>query len=149
MARQILRKVRGANRHSGGKGLPGQTRGPGEPEPERSGGEQLESERPSGSGPEVRAERAEIQTLSPWKSSETLRSSKTAARASATIGAIERTVRLSKCFSLGTGRLLVTMTSRIGPFFSRSMAGPESSPWVARIDTEAAPRLISSSAALT
>ena len=50
-------------------------------------------------------------------------------------GAIESTCRLSKRLSSGIGSVLVTTTSRTGAFFSRSTAGPESSPWVAAIST--------------
>ena len=46
-------------------------------------------------------------------------------------GAIDSTRRLSNRFSDGIGTVLVTTTSRIGAFFSRSTAGPESRPWVA------------------
>ena len=67
----------------------------------------------------------------------------------ATIGAIESTVRASKRLSDVIGRVFVSTTSRIGPFFSRSTAGPESRAWVATIETESAPRVVSSSAALT
>src|SRR5262249_10092202 len=46
--------------------------------------------------------------LSPWKISLTLVSLNTARRASATIPAIESTVSAAKCFSDGTGSVLVT-----------------------------------------
>ena len=79
--------------------------------------------------------------MSPLKSSLTDASSKTASIASATIGAIESTRRASNCLSSEIGSVFVTTTSRIGPFFSRSTAGPDSRAWVAMIDTESAPRL--------
>src|SRR5262249_22183453 len=72
-----------------------------------------------------------VQTLSPRKISLTLVSSKTASSASATSGAIDRTVRLSKRFSAGIGSVFVTTTSRIGPFFKRSTAGPDNTACVA------------------
>ena len=56
---------------------------------------------------------------------------------------------MSKRFSSGIGRVLVTTTSRIGAFFSRSTAGPESRPWVAASTPREAPRSISRLAAQT
>ena len=51
-------------------------------------------------------------------------------------------MRLSKCFSVGTGSVLVTTTSRIGPFFKPvdGRAG-EQAVRRARSSTDAAPRV--------
>src|SRR6266700_1000449 len=54
-------------------------------------------------------------------------------------GAIDSTVSLSNCFSGWIGSVLVTMTSLIAEFFSRSTAGPDSTPCVAVTMTWAAP----------
>ena len=94
-------------------------------------------------GPALVVPRASVglrHMLSPPKSSLTERSSNTASIASATSGAIESTRRLSKRLSSEIGSVLVTTTSRIGAFFSRSTAGPESNPCVAAMSTSVAPR---------
>src|SRR4029453_4237543 len=68
----------------------------------------------------------EPQTGQNWfwslKISETLASSNTARMASATIPATDSTTILSSCRSGGRGRVLVTTTSAMGAFLSRSMA---------------------------
>src|SRR5690606_30579838 len=66
-------------------------------------------------------------------------SSKTSRMARASSGAIESTVILSSCFSGGSGRVLVTTTSLIWLFLSRSVAGSERIAWVAATTTSAAP----------
>jgi hypothetical protein len=52
--------------------------------------------------------------------------------AAARILATESTSILSICFSDGSGSVLVTITLLITEFLKRSIAGPDSTPWVAR-----------------
>src|SRR5690606_27580573 len=77
--------------------------------------------------------------LRPPKRVVTEPSSKTSRIARANSGAIDRTVSLSSCFSGGSGRVLVTTTSLIRLFLSRSVAGSGSTGWVTATITSAAP----------
>ena len=83
------------------------------------------------------------------KISETLASSNTARMAPARVPAIDSTTILSSRFSSGTGMVSVTTISAMGAFLSRSMAGPENTPWVAAAVTRSAPLAISASAPCT
>src|SRR5690606_7901324 len=87
--------------------------------------------------------------LAPPKSSETEVSSKTASMASAMTRATDSTSSLSICFSAGSGSVFVTTTLLIAEFLSRSIAGPDSTPWVAAAHTWRAPFSSSTSAAAT
>ena len=78
-----------------------------------------------------RAGRVSGSGWAPPKISLTEVSSNTASMASAMIPATESTSILSICFSGGSGSVLVTTTFEITEFLSRSMAGPENTPWVA------------------
>ena len=62
-------------------------------------------------------------------------------------GAIDSTVKLSNLFSSAIGKVLVTTTSETLDFFNRSIAGPESTAWVAAIITSLAPASINASTA--
>ena len=62
-------------------------------------------------------------------------------------GAIDSTSIIGSCFSGGSGSVFVSTTRWIGLFFSRSIAGPDSTPWVAIAHTSVAPREYSRSAA--
>src|SRR6266511_1525687 len=66
-------------------------------------------------------------------------SSNTSRIARAINGAIDRTVSLSRCVPSGRGSVLVTTTSLILLLRSRSVAGSESTGWVAATITSAAP----------
>ncbi len=91
--------------------------------------------------------------IGPWRSAEhqkrlvTEPSSKTSRIAAAIDGAIESVVTLSSWSSCGVGRVLVNTNSLTREFFSRSAAGPDSTPWVAATMTSAAPLSNSASAA--
>ena len=63
-------------------------------------------------------------------------------------GRSSSTVSLSKRFSSPIGSVSVTTTSLTREFFSRSIAGPEKTAWVAAMMTSAAPASNSASAAL-
>ena len=56
---------------------------------------------------------------------------KTASMAWATIRATESTSILSICFSDGSGSVSVTTSRVMTEFLIRSIAGPDSTPWVA------------------
>ena len=63
--------------------------------------------------------------------------------------ATDSTSILSICFSGGSGRVLVMTRRLIGLFFTRSTAGPLSTPCVAMAHTSVAPRSSKASAADT